>query len=456
MKDFVARAYQGAGIEHLVDHDRCALHAGCGMGKTVQALMAMEILRPAGEVSTPLAIGPLRVARSTWGEEAAKWTDLAHLKVVPIIGTPDERKAALRQKADLFTVNYENLPWLVDRLKADWPFDMVIADEAVKLKGFRLNQGGQRTRALAKVAHRKVRRFVELTGMAAPNGLKDLWGQLWYLDGGKRLGRTYTAFTERWFQTGRDGYSLQPLPFAFEEISELISDLCLSMEAKDYFDLPGTVVNNIYVDLPTKAMSQYREMEKAMFLEIAGKGIEAFNAASKTIKCLQLANGAIYLDDKQNWAEVHKSKLDALESVIEEAGGKPVIVAYQFQSDLERLRKHFPQGRLLDTKRDEDDFKAGKIPVLFTHPDSAGHGIDGFQNVTNEIAFFGLNWNLDTRHQVIERIGETRQAQAGHHRPVVVHNIIARGTLDEMVLERVDTKREVADLLADRLKRKRP
>lgn len=454
MKPFEPRHFQrDLAIPHMLDVPRCALHAGCGMGKTVTTLAALDILMLAGEVRKPLVLAPLRVARTTWATEAGKWEQFKDLRVSTITGSATERQQALMRKADIYTANYENLPWLIDRLGDNWDFDCVVADEATKLKGFRLRQGGERTRALGRVAHSKVRRFIELTGTPSPNGVKDLWGQMWFLDGGQRLGRTYSAFEQRWFTRGRDGFSLQPMPHAFEEISTRISDLCLSLSAADYFDMPGTIVNNILVDLPEKAMSLYRDMEKEMFIEIASKGVEAFSAAGKTNKCLQIANGAVYLDDKQTWAHVHDAKIEALESIIEEACGKPLIVAHNFRSDLARLKAKFPKARELKTTADEDDFRAGKIPLLFCHPDSAGHGIDGFQHVTNEIVFFGHNWNLETRHQIIERIGETRQAQAGNRAPVVIHNIIARKTIDEIVLQRIETKREVQDLLIERMKR---
>lgn len=454
MNVFTPRHFQkDLAIPHLIDTPRCALHAGCGMGKTSTTVAALDILMLAGEVNKPLVIAPLRVARNTWGAECAKWEQYKHLKVSTITGSVDERKAALRSKADIYTINYENLPWLVEGFGKDWPFDCVVSDESTKLKGFRLRQGGERTRALGKVAHTKVKRFIELTGTPTPNGVKDLWGQMWYLDAGKRLHRTYSAFEQAWFSLSRDGYTMVPQPNAFDEITEKISDLCLSLSAADYFDLPGTITNNIEVVLPPKAQAQYDDMEKEAFLEIQKVGVEAFNAGSKMMKCLQIANGAIYLDDKQNWALIHDSKTEALESIVEEACGKPLLVAYNFKSDLARLKVVFPKGRELRTLKDEEDFKAGLIPVLFCHPESAGHGIDGFQNVTNEIVFYGHNFNLETRHQLIERIGETRQAQSGKREPVVVHNIIAKGTVDEVVLQRIDTKREVQDLFMERMRR---
>ena len=455
-KAYTPRAYQGLGIGHLLDNERCALHAGTGTGKTSMTLTAADTLLLAGESNKILCLGPLRVARDVWTDEAAKWDHTSHLRISKVMGTEPERKAALRKKADIYVTNYEQLPWLQKTMGNDWDFDTVVADEATKLKGFRLQQGGERTRALGKVAHKKVRRFIELTGTPAPNGIKDLWGQLWFLDAGQRLGRSFTAFSERWFQLDRDGYGLKPLPHAFDEITTLVSDLCLSIQAKDYFDLRAPIVNNIPVILPPKAMVAYREMEREMFLEIEEVGIEAFHAASRNIKCLQLANGAIYLDKTGSaWAPLHNAKIEALESIVEEACGMPVLVSYTFKSDLARLLKHFKGSVDLATTEGMRRFKAGLAPMGVGHPASIGHGIDGLQDVTNIIVFFGLDHNLEHREQIIERIGPTRQYQSGHDRPTFIHNLVAKGTLDELVLLATDTKAEIQQLLLDRLKERK-
>lgn len=453
---YIPREYQGLGVDHILDNARCALHAGTGTGKTSMVLTAADILLLAGESSKILCLGPLRVARDVWTDEAAKWQHTEHLRIAKILGTEAQRKAALAQDADIYVCNYENLAWLVKTLGARWFFDTVVADEATKLKGFRLQQGGARTRALGKVAHKKVRRFIELSGTPAPNGVKDMWGQMWFLDAGKRLGHSYTSFSERWFQLERDGYGLKPLPHAFDEITSRIDDLCLSIQAKDYFDLHEPIVNTIPVILPPKAMAAYKEMEREMFLEIEQVGVEAFHAASRNIKCLQLANGAIYLDKTGNdWADLHNAKIEALESIVEEACGMPVLVSYTFKSDRARLLKHFKGAVDLATAEGMKKFKAGKAPMGVGHPDSIGHGIDGLQEVTNIIVFFGLDYDLESRQQIIERIGPTRQFQSGHDRPVYIHNLVAKGTLDEVVLLATDTKADIQQLLLDRLRGKK-
>lgn len=457
---FIPREYQQPVIDHILDEQRGAVWASMGMGKTVSALTALDIL----EITEPgpaLVLAPLRVAASTWPDEAKKWEHLRNVEVSAVVGTPEERRAALKRPATIYATNYDNLPCLVEHFGDKWPFRKVVADESTKLKSFRLRQGGVRAQSLARVAHCKVDRFIELTGTPSPNGLQDLWGQAWFLDKGVRLGRSFEAFKARWFQSiqvgnGRHATRLEPLPFAQEQIEDRMRDLCLSLDARDYFDISEPIVNVIRVELPAKARRLYKDMEREMFLALeCGTEVEAFNAASKTIKCLQLANGAIYTDDTCSaFAEIHDAKLQALEDVIEEAAGMPVLVAYHFKSDLARLQRAFPRGRTLDKDPQTiRDWNAGKIPVLFAHPASAGHGLN-LQDGGNILAFFGLNWNLEERLQIIERIGPTRQAQAGHNRPVFIHNIVAADTVDELVLARVDSKREVLDLLLEAMKRK--
>ena len=475
-KPYTPRAYQPMGTEHMLEHKRCALWASMGLGKSVMTMTALEALYLSGMSRPTLILGPKRVAESVWSEEVPKWDHLSGLSVSPIVGTIKERRAAMRLDAPIYTTNYENLEWLVEQWGDRWPYGTVVADEATKLKGLRLSvrtsskgkefiagQGGKRARALGMIAHTKVDRFIELTGTPSPNGLKDLWGQMWFLDAGKRLGRTYEAFKQRWFERSYDGSNISPREYAEKQIHAAISDICLTIDAKDYFDIREPIVNNIYVDLPPKARALYRAMEKDMFVQLADRTSEAFGAAAKTQKCLQLASGAVYVDPladteasprSKEWREVHDVKLQALEEVIEEAGGAPVIVVYEFRSDLERLKKAFPKGRHFSTKQDEKDFKAGKIPVLFAHPASMGHGIDGFQNVCNIMAFFGHNWSLGDYQQSIERIGPVRQLQAGLDRPVFIHHIIARDTVDELVMERRESKREVQDILLDAMKRR--
>lgn len=468
--------------EHLLEHDRCALWAGMGLGKTPVTLTFLEALYLGGESQPTLILGPLRVARKVWSDEVRKWNHLSSLTVVPIIGPEKDRLAALRLDAQVYTTNYDNLVWLIEHFGDRWPFRTVIADESDYIKGHRISyrmskkrdgtdgkefmagQGAKRAGALAMIAHTKIKRFVELTGTPAPNGLVDLWGQLWYLDKGARLGRTFDAFKKRWFKAKYDGYGSEPMEFAEAQIHEAVKDICLTIDGKDWFDLKKPIVNNIYVDLSPSARKMYKAMEDEMYLEIGDRSTEAFGAASRTQKCLQLANGAIYVDPladgedhprAKEWRHIHDGKIEALESIVHETMGAPLMVCYEFKSDLARLIKAFPKGRVLKTEKDENDFKAGKIPMLFLHPKSGGHGIDGFQYACHHIVFFGHNWALGQRQQVIERIGPVRQMQAGIERLVFIHNIIARNTVDELVLERHETKRETQDILLDACKRRK-
>jgi len=312
---------------------------------------------------------------------------------------------------------------------------------------------------MAQYAHLSSR-LIELTGTPASNGLKDLWGQLWFLDKGERLGRTYTAFTERWFTTDYNGYGLIPRPYAFDEITARCKDVCLSFNVEDWFDIAKPIVNTIYVDLPQAARNLYKQMEREMFAELAGREITAVNAAAKSSKLLQCANGAVYLDPlvesdtgPKEWRGVHDAKIEALQSLVEEQAGAPLLVAYHFKSDCARLRAAIPVARTLDDSAGmEQAWNRGNVPVLLVHPASAGHGLN-LQHGGNAICFFGNWWNLEERLQVIERIGPVRQAQAGFKRPVFVHQIVARDTVDEVVVDRVQSKGTVQEALMQYMKR---
>lgn len=463
-KPYTPRPYGRLMTDHALNVPRCAVWADMGMGKSVTTLTALDAMFLAGEDAPALVIAPLLVARDTWPDEARKWEHLRQIDVMPIVGSEAERRAALKYDASVYTVNFENLPWLVEHYGERWPFRTVVVDESRRLKSFRLKQGGKRTAALGRVAHTKVKRMIQLTGAPAPNGLGDLWGQAWFIDAGKRLGRTHSAFRSRWFQKSFDGYGVSPLPFAQEQIQAALSDVCLRVDAADWFDLEKPIPVPVFVDLPPKARAIYKEMEKEMYAQIDDRSAEAFNAAARTQKCLQIANGAVYVDPlvageeargPKEWREVHDVKLQALESVIEEAGGSPVLVAYHFKSDLARLVKAFPKARVLSDPVQMREFKTGKYEVGFGHPASMGHGVDGLQDHCHRVAFFGHWWDMDQRNQIIGRVGPVRQYQAGHKRPVYIYDIVARDTVDELVIARHETKREVQDLLLEAMKGKR-
>jgi hypothetical protein len=280
------------------------------------------------------------------------------------------------------------------------------------------------------------------------------------LDAGQRLGRTYDAFRQRWFQKSFDGYSVEPLPFAQQQIQDALRDVCLTLDPKDWFDLKDPIRTTVYVELPDRARKKYRDMEREMFASIDGHNLEAFNAAAKTMKCLQLANGAFYGDEdrygKGAWFTLHDEKLEALDSIVAEAAGMPVLVAYQFVSDRERIMREFPKAVDLATVEGMAAFKAGKSPIGVGHPASMGHGVDGLQDVTNIVVFFGHWWDMEQRQQMVERVGPVRQMQSGHDRPVFIYDIVARATVDELVLARHETKRSVQDLLLEAMKARKP
>jgi hypothetical protein len=754
--DFVPHKYQHLIIGAIQGVKRIAVWAGMGLGKTPSTATALEDLSLTEDVYPILVIAPLRVARTTWPQEYRKWNHLKHRSVVPICGALKDRQAALRVKADVYTVNFEQIEWLVEHLGDKWPFRTVVVDEATKLKGFRLRQGTRRAKALARVAHTKIKRIILLTGTPSPNGLQDLWGQMWFVDKGDRLGRTYDAFKQRWFRASHTGFGVEATDQAQEQIQKALGDVCITIDAADWFDLKEPIVNVIKVDLPPAARVLYKNMEKQMFMDLEGSQVEALNAAAKTQKCiaegteiltdsgwkpieqfargdlawdgvewvsvyklachgyksvvdcfgvtmtpdhkvltksgwqtaedinhanacgrfdresvrlpddletrrddaneieaclmgsamrmrrdrnvyrdqfeepqqgreeilrlqapgnapgrlghpwndeasgvlyldsheisvcepigqglaqlwrsgnfrmrnmarifrrflgghgsdlrsesydreegqqrqlrtgqlsvgncsraveqssrecmdrypagpydgsasrpgvrhkvgnspsapqervacsegtrlvydlvnagprhrftvrgkdgkplivhncLQIASGAAYVEGGPAWKKIHDEKLNALEEILEEAAGMPVLVAYHFKSDLERLLARFPQGRHLDKKPETiDAWNRGEIPIMFAHPASAGHGLN-LQDGGNILVFFSISWNLEEHQQIIERNGPVRQLQAGHNRPVFHHFILAADTVDELVLERLQTKREIQDIL---------
>lgn len=480
---YTPHPYQPLGTDHIAEHRRCALWAGMGMGKGVMSLTALDRLSMTEDVWPAIAFGPLRVARDVWTKEPQKWDHLRHIHCSAVIGDEDERRRALKVQAPLYSCNYENTEWLVEYLGTErWPFKTIIADEARKLQGYRgsyrthpvsgkvflQGAGGTRARALAKVAHEHTGRFIELTGRPSPQGLTDLWAQMWFLDRGERLGRTFEGFSNRWFRPkkgkdGKPGYGVEPLEGADAEIHAKIKDLCLTLDPKDWFDLREPVVNDVYVELPPSARKLYREMEKELFIELEGSTVEAFGAAAKSQKLLQLANGAVYLDPEaqgdedprsKKWKAIHEAKLEALESIISEHDGSPMLIAYSHRSDLARLHKLLPKALDLSVHANELEFKRGGIDHGLCHPASLGHGVDDLQKVCYTITHFGHTWSLDDYEQLNERIGPVRQIQAGFDRAVNVNRILARDTVDEDVLERRKGHQTVQEVLLTAMKRR--
>lgn len=478
---FSPRVYQELMIDFMLKNLRCNVFAGMGLGKTSASLYAFDAMRMFGEARRALVLAPKRVARSTWPKEIEKWHEsFGHLKIAAAIGTHDQRIAALRQNADMVAINYDNLPWLIELMGDAWDFDTVFADEATRLKGLRISmqrgqrkdgsagvefirgQGSVRAKAIAKVAHRKVRRWINLTGSPAPNGLQDLWGTTWFVDAGRRLGLSFDGYEERFFRKipGEDGYGsrIEPLPFADQQIKDLIRDICITIDAKDWFDIKDPIERIIKVPLPPKARKVYEQMERELFAELeAGVEIEAFNAGSKTQKCLQIGNGAVWVDrDTGRWEEVHDEKIEALKSVAEEANGESILVRYTHIPDKLRILKAFPKAKFLDDDpATEDRWNEGKIPMLVTHARSAGHGLS-LQHGGRILCDFSTDYNLEEDEQIIERLGPTRQAQSGYDRAVFRYRLVAEDTIEEhAALPRIRTKASVQDSLKSAMKIRR-
>lgn len=448
---YTPRSYQKRVRDFFLDHPRCAAWLEMGLGKTAATLDAVKALIWMGEVNQVLVVAPLRVATMTWPEELMKWDDFHELTYTVVRGTPKARMFAAQQDTDIHLINPEMLPWLVGELgkPKKWPYDMIVVDEP---RGVR-EATSAGFKALKQVM-RLSRRHVQLTGTPAPNGLAGLWGPMFLLDGGTRLGTTSTGFKQRWFYSNSETRQLTPRRHAEEQIKAAVADITIAMKTEDYIELPPLVYNNVEFDMPDKAMALYRELEEEMFvrLEESEQRIEAVNAAVLTNKCLQCSNGAAYLSDEnghalKEWAPVHNAKLDALQEVIESAQGSPVLVAYAYRCDLERLIDRFPKAEFFD--KDPDQLKrwnAGKIPLLLAHPKSAGHGLN-MQNGGHDLVWFGMNWSLELYAQMNKRLHRSGQTQR-----VTVHHLMARGTLDATVLERLSTKASVQDLLFQRAK----
>lgn len=433
---FIPWNYQQYAINHILDHEASGLFLDMGMGKTVSSLTAIDNLLFLGEASKILVIAPKRVAEDTWSTEVEKWDHLKHLRISKILGTKKQRKEALYKDADIYITNRENVDWLVDECHKSWIWETVIIDELSSFKSSK----AKRFRALKKVRP-YFKRIIGLTGTPAPNSLIDLWPQIYLLDGGERLGRTITGYRERYFVPGQSNgyvvYNYNLRPGAEEAIHQKISDICISMMAKDYLDLPERIDNKIMIDLPKKAKDQYKELEKELIINLGAEDITASNAAVLTGKLLQMCNGAIYTEDKEV-VEVHDEKLNVLMDIIEAANGKPVLIFYSFKHDLirimEMLKKNKLKGQELKGQEDIKKWNNGEIPILLLHPASAGHGLN-LQYGGNIVVWFGLTWSLELYQQANARLHRQGQKET-----VIIHHIIAKGTVDEDVMAALSNK----------------
>jgi len=443
--DYLAHRYQDRATQFVLDHTHSALMLGCGLGKSVVTLTAISELYARQQIGSVLIIAPLRVARSVWKQEAAKWEHTKHLNVSLVLGTPTQRKKALNTPADIYVINIDNLRWLTELFGKKWPFDFVVCDE---FSLFKSPSAKTRFKALKKVLP-YIDSLVGLTGTPAPNGLLDLFSQVYLLDQGKRLGKTITSYKNTYFDSDYMGYTFTPKVNADEIIHSKIKDICLSMSAEEYLDLPDQFFNTIEVELPDEAKRDYEELEKEMYLQLEESEIVALNAAALSNKCLQYCNGAVYTDAQGSWEPVHSAKLDALEEIVEGAAGAPVLVAYNYKSDLARLQQRFKRAAVLDKNTATiDKWNEGKLSILLAHPASAGHGLN-LQAGGNILVWFGMTWSLELYEQFNARL--YRQAQT---QPVFVHHLLCKDTVDERVLWALENKATVQDALLKAVKDK--
>lgn len=409
-----------------MSHPTAALFLDCGLGKTVITLTAIfDLTLDSFQIRKVLSIAPLRVARDTWPAEIEKWDHLKGLTYAVAVGSEAERTAALRKKAQIYLINRENVPWLIEESGLPFDYDMVVVDE---LSSFKSHQA-KRFKSLLKVRP-KVKRIVGLTGTPAANGLMDLWAEFRLLDMGKRLGRFIGNYRSTYFVPDKRNqhmvFSYKPKPGAEKAIYRQISDITISMKNTDYLKLPPLVMNEISVRLSAEEWRHYQTLKDEMVLSLKGKEIDAVSAAALSNKLLQMANGAVY-DETGSAIKIHDRKLEALEDIIEAANGKPVLVAYWFKHDLERICKRLSAERL-DSADSMKRWNAGKIPVAVIHPASAGHGLN-LQAGGCSLVWFGLTWSLELYQQANARLWRQGQKET-----VVIHHIIAKDTIDENVM----------------------
>ena len=434
--------YQAYATDFILDHPEAAVFLDMGLGKSVITLTALlDLCLDRFEISKVLVIAPLRVARDTWSTEIHKWDHLKPFTYSVVVGTVAERKAALAKKAHIYLINRENVSWLVEDSGFPFDFDMVVIDELSSFKSYQ----AKRFRSLLKVRP-KIKRIVGLTGTPSSNGLMDLWAEFRVLDLGKRLGRFITHYRNTYFQPDkRNGmviYSYKPLPGAEDAIYNQISDMTISMKAVDHLNMPECIMNEVRVSLSEEERQKYDTLRDDLILSIGDSDIDAANAASLSNKLSQMANGAVYGDEK-SVHHIHDHKLDALEDLIEAANGKPVLVAYWFKHDLERIQKRF-KVREIKTSKDITDWNDGKIPVAVIHPASAGHGLN-LQAGGSTLIWFGLTWSLELYQQTNARLWRQGQKSA----TVVIHHIIAEDTIDELILKALHKKEKSQNALID-------
>lgn len=443
---FAPHDYQAYAVEYIEEHPAAAVLLDMGLGKTVITLTAIvNLLFDSFQAHRILVIAPLRVARDTWPAEIQKWDHLRGLTWSVIIGTQQERMAALRKQADIYLINRENVQWLIEKSGMPFDFDMVVVDELSSFKSWQ----AKRFKSLMKVRP-MVRRIVGLTGTPSSNGLMDLWAEFRILDLGKRLGRFITHYRDAFFLPDKRNqqqiFTYKPRPGAEEEIYRRIGDMTISMRATDHLKMPERIENRVVVRMDDQERDIYDRMKAELIVQIQGQEIDAVNAAALSGKLCQMANGASYAEDRAV-VQIHERKLDALEDLIEGANGKPLLIAYWFKHDLARIQKRFPEAREIRSSKDIQDWNAGNIPVALIHPASAGHGLN-LQAGGNTLVWFGLTWSLELYQQTNARLW--RQGQTSG--TVIIHHIVTEDTIDERIMNALERKDKTQSALIDAVK----
>ena len=451
MREFIPHKYQLTAINHVINVPKCGLFLDMGLGKTISTLTAIKELKyNRFQVNKVLIIAPKKVAEGTWSKEKDKWNHTKDFRVSLVLGSQQKRIKALSVNADLYIINRENIPWLVDYLRNDWYFDTVVIDESSSFK----NSRSKRFKAL-KMVLPKINRLIELTGTPSPNGVEDLWAQIYLLDQGTRLEKYITHFRAKYMEPNKRNrsqiFDYKIKDGVYDSIINKISDICISMKSEDYLELPDLSYNEIPVILNDKARRDYDKMERDFVLELEGAedDITAVNAAALSNKLLQISNGAVY-DSSGIYTEVHDAKIEAFLELIERLQGKSLLVFYNFQHDRDRIKKALEKSDLvvkeLKTTQDEDDWNAGKIDILLTHPASAAYGLN-LQEGGNHVCWFGLSWNLEHYQQANKRLH-----RQGQKEKVIIHHLVTQGTRDEDVMRALDNKAGVQEEIMQSLK----
>lgn len=448
-KQFTPYPYQQYCINRIITDPYLGLFLDMGLGKTVITLTGLHSLKYYyWQIRKVLIIAPKKVAESTWSKEADKWDHLKNLRISVVLGTVKQRLAALNADADIYIINRENTQWLVEYYGHNWPFDVVVLDESSSFK----NHQAKRFKAL-KAIRPRINRIIELTGTPSPHGLTDLWAQIFLLDGGKRLGRTISVYRDMFFVPDKRNqttiFSYAPKEGAAEEIYRLISDICISMKAEDYLELPDLIYEDIPVKLDAKAQKAYQQMERDMLLEVDDDLVTATTAATLTGKLLQLCNGAVY-DEDGSVVPVHDCKLEVFMETIEQLNGQHALVFYYYQHDKDRilaaLEKTGLKVKVYTDSKDETEWNAGNIDILLAHPASCGYGLN-LQEGGHHVIWFGLTWALEEYQQANKRLH-----RQGQQFPVIVHRLITLGGVDEDVIKSLEGKDNAQENLLQALK----